>query len=179
LILLGFSEFCQAVRPLPPEPDQPERYDFEYKRNGSVNLFAFFQPLAGWRHVEVTQRRTKVDFAKQMKDLVDVYCSEAEIIRLVVDNLNIHNPAALYEAFEPQEARRIIQKLEFHYTPKHASWLNQVEIELSVLSRQCLERRIPEVEKLKSEIITWEKSVNWRFKTTDARNKMGRLYPNI
>jgi DDE superfamily endonuclease len=176
----------EVRKPLPPEANQPERYDFEYKRNGSVNLFAFFQPLAGWRHVEVTQRRTKVDFAKQMKDLVDIYCSEAEVIRLVVDNLNIHNPAALYEVFEPQEARRIIQKLEFHYTPKHASWLNQVEIELSVLSRQCLERRIPEVEMLKSKIQSWEKtrnqqkaSVSWRFKTTDARQKLERFYPQI
>jgi len=176
----------EVRKPLPPEPDQPERYDFEYKQNGSVNLFAYFQPLAGWRHIEVTKQRTKVDFAKQMKDLVDIYCREADVIRLVVDNLNIHNPAALYEVFEPSEARRIIQKLEFHYTPKHASWLNQVEIELSVLSRQCLERRIPEVEILKSEIIVWEKqrnqeqaSVNWRFKTKDARNKLERLYPSV
>jgi DDE superfamily endonuclease len=176
----------EVRKPLPPEPNQPERYDFEYKRNGSVNLFAFFQPLAGWRHIEVTQRRTKVDFALQMKNLVDIYYSEAEVIRLVVDNLNIHNPAALYEVFEPQEARRIIQKLEFHYTPKHASWLNQVEIEFSVLSRQCLERRIPEVEILKSEVQSWEKtrnqnkaSVCWRFKTTDARKKFEQFYPHI
>ena len=154
-------QLIEEIRtPLPPETDQPERYDFEYKRNGSVNLFAYFQPLAGWRHIEVTQRRTKIDFAKQMKDLVDIYCPEAEVIRLVVDNLNIHNPAVLYEAFEPKEARRLIQKLEFHYTPKHASWLNQVEIELSVLSRQCLERRIPEVQMLKSEVLAWEKQRN-------------------
>jgi DDE superfamily endonuclease len=180
-------QLVEEVRqPLPPEPNQPERYDFEYKRNGNVNLFAFFQPLAGWRHIEVTQRRTKVDFAKQMKYLVDVYCPDAEVIRLVVDNLNIHNPAALYEVFEPQEARRIVQKLEFHYTPKHASWLNQVEIELSVLSRQCLERRIGDRETLELEITSWEKqrnqqraSVNWRFQTTDARRKMERLYPTV
>lgn len=121
-----------------------------------------------------------------MKDLVDVYYPEADVIRLVVDNLNIHNPAALYEVFEPQEARRIVQKLELHYTPKHASWLNQVEIELSVLSRQCLERRIPEAEVLKSEIFAWERqrnqeraTVNWRFKTTDARHKLERLYPSV
>jgi DDE superfamily endonuclease len=121
-----------------------------------------------------------------MKDLVDIYCRDAEVIRLVVDNLNIHNPAALYETFNPQEARRIIQKLEFHYTPKHASWLNQVEIELSVLSRQCLEKRIGDRLTLELEIAAWEKqrnsqqaSVNWRFKTTDARRKMERLYPNI
>lgn len=177
---------AEVRQPLPPEPDQPERYDYEYKRNGSVNLFAYFQPLTGWQHIEVTNQRTKIDFAKQMKDLVDIYCRDAEVIRLVVDNLNIHNPAALYELFEPQEARRIIQKLEFHYTPKHASWLNQVEIELSVLSRQCLERRISDRQLLKSEIAAWEQqrnieqaSVNWRFKITDARRKMERLYPTI
>lgn len=180
-------QLIEEVRqPLPPEPNQPERYDCEYKRNGSVNLFAYFQPLAGWRHIEVTKQRTKVDFALQMKDLVDIYCREADVIRLVVDNLNIHNRAALYEVFEPQEARRIVQKLEFHYTPKHASWLNQVEIELSVLSRQCLERRIADRQLLKSQIAAWEQqrnheraSVNWRFKTTDARQKMERLYPTI
>lgn len=176
----------EVTLPLPPEPDQPERYDYEYKRNGSVNLFAYFQPLAGWRHIEVTKQRTKVDFAKQMKDLVDIYCREADVIRLVIDNLNIHNPAALYEVFDPQEACRIVQKLEFHYTPKHASWLNQVEMEFSILSRQCLDRRISERSHLELEISAWEKqcnslaaSVNWRFKTTDARRKMERLYPNV
>ncbi|MBD6621317.1 IS630 family transposase [Komarekiella sp. 'clone 1'] len=180
-------QLVEEVRlPLPPEPNQPERYDYEYKRNGVINLFAFFEPLAGWRHIEVTQRRTKADFAKQLKDLVDIYYPQADVIRLVVDNLNIHTPSALYEVFSPQEARRIIQKLEFHYTPKHASWLNQVEIELSVLSRQCLERRIPNVEILSSEIAAWEKernqkkaSVYWGFKTKDARKKMQRLYPSI
>ena len=119
---------------------------------GLNSSIACFQPLAGWRHIEVTERRTKADFAKQMKNLVDVYYREADVIRLVVDNLNIHTPSALYEVFPAEEARRIIQKLEFHYTPKHASWLNQVEIELSVLSRQCLERRIPNTETLTSEI---------------------------
>ncbi|BAZ19451.1 transposase [Kalymmatonema gypsitolerans NIES-4073] len=180
-------QLTEDVRePIPPRPEQPERYDCEYKRNGNVNLFACFQPLAGWRHIEVTQQRTKVDFAFQMKDLVDVHFPNAQLIRLVVDNLNIHNPAALYEVFKPQEARRIIEKLEFHYTPKHASWLNQVEIELSVLSCQCLERRIGDRETLKREIAAWEltrntekASVNWRFKIRDARNKMERLYPPI
>jgi transposase len=172
--------------PLPAEPGQPLRYDCEYKRNGCVNLFAMIQPDSGWRHVEVTQRRTKKDFAMQMKELVDVHFSHADIIRLVVDNLNIHSPAALYEVFEPSQARRIVQKLEFHYTPKHGSWLNQVEIELSVLSRQCLERRIPDVETLSKEIAAWERErnsrnvgINWRFTTTDARKKMGRLYPTV
>lgn len=142
--------------------------------------------MAGWRHIEVTERRTKADFAKQMKNLVDVCYRDADVIRLVVDNLNIHTPSALYEVFPPEEARRIIQKLEFHYTPKHASWLNQVEIELSVLSRQCLERRIPNAETLTSEIAVWEKqrnqqkaSVYWGFQTKDARRKMERLYPNL
>jgi uncharacterized small protein (DUF1192 family) len=180
-------QLVEEVRlPLPPEPDQLERYDYEYKRNGVVNLFALFEPLAGWRHIEVTQRRTKVDFAKQLKELVDVHYRDAEVIRLVVDNLNIHTPSTLYEAFTPQEARRIIKKLEFHYTPKHASWLNQVEIELSVLSRQCLERRIPNAEILTSEIAAWEKqrnqqkaSVYWGFQTKDARRKMQRLYPDL
>ncbi|WP_414859163.1 IS630 family transposase [Nostoc sp. KVJ3] len=180
-------QLVEEVRlPLPPEPEQPERYDFEYKRNGTVNLFACFQPLAGWRHIEVTERRTKADFALQMKKLVDIDYQDADIIRLVVDNLNIHTPSALYEVFPPEEARRIIQKLEFHYTPKHASWLNQVEIELSVLSRQCLERRIPNAETLTSEIAAWEKqrnqqkaSVYWGFQTKDARRKMQRLYPDL
>ena len=172
--------------PLPAEPKQPERYDYEYKRNGSVNLFAIFEPLAGWRHIEVTQHRTKKDFAIQMKNLVDTYCPQASKIHLVVDNLNTHNPAALYEVFQPEEARRIVQKLQFHYTPKHGSWLNQVEIEFSVLSRQCLERRIADVKALTQEIAVWESdrnslksSVNWRFKTTDARKKMERLYPPV
>jgi transposase len=152
--------------------------------NGCVNLFAMIQPDSGWRHVEVTQRRTKKDFAVQMKELVDVHFSDADIIRLVVDNLNIHSPAALYEVFEPSSARRIVQKLEFHYTPKHGSWLNQVEIELSVLSRQCLERRIPDVETLSKEIAAWERErnsrnlgINWRFTTTDARKKWGGFIP--
>ncbi|MCW5318706.1 hypothetical protein GTQ43_35040 [Nostoc sp. KVJ3] len=142
--------------------------------------------MAGWRHIEVTERRTKADFALQMKKLVDIDYQDADIIRLVVDNLNIHTPSALYEVFPPEEARRIIQKLEFHYTPKHASWLNQVEIELSVLSRQCLERRIPNAETLTSEIAAWEKqrnqqkaSVYWGFQTKDARRKMQRLYPDL
>ena len=166
----------------------------EYQRNGTVNLFACFQPLIGWRHIEVTQQRTKADFALQMKNLVDIYFPRAEVIRLVLDNLNTHNLAALYEIFPPQEARRIVKKLELHYTPKHGSWLNQVEIELSVLSRQCLERRISVSEAplkedrriLEFEIAAWEKqrnqeeaSVNWHFKATDARRKMGRLYPPV
>jgi transposase len=175
----------EVRQPLPPEPGQPQRIDYEYHRNGTCNLFTYFQPLAGWRHVEVTDRRTKQDFAYCMKSLVDVHFPLAKIIRVVIDNLNIHTPAALYETFEAKEARRILKKLEFHYTPKHGSWLNQVEIELSVLSRQCLERRIPDKETLKQEIAAWEESRNqaratvaWRFTTTDARAKLQRLYPS-
>jgi len=171
--------------PLPAKPGQPVRYDFEYKREGTRNLFICFQPLLGWRHVEVTQRRTKVDFAYQMKDLVDVRFPDALVIRMVIDNLNIHTPAALYETFEPEEARRILRKLEFHYTPKHASWLNMVEIEIAVLSDQCLDRRIGDAEILTSEIAAWERerngkkaTVNWRFTATDARIKLKRLYPS-
>ncbi len=175
----------EVRQPLPPQPGQPQRIDYEYHRNGTCNLFTYFQPLAGWRHVEVTDRRTKQDFAYCMKSLVDVHFPLAKIIRVVIDNLNIHTPAALYETFEAKEARRILKKLEFHYTPKHGSWLNQVEIELSVLSRQCLERRIPNKETLKQEIAAWEESRNqaratvaWRFTTTDARAKLQRLYPS-
>ena len=175
----------EVRQPLPPQPGQPQRIDYEYRRNGTCNLFTYFQPLAGWRHVEVTDRRTKQDFAYCMKSLVDVHFPLAESIRVVIDNLNIHTPAALYETFEAKEARRILKNLEFHYTPKHGSWLNQVEIELSVLSRQCLERRIPDQETLKQEITAWEESRNqaratvaWRFTTTDARAKLQRLYPS-
>jgi transposase len=170
--------------PLPPEPGKPERYDYEYKREGTCNLFAFFQPLQGWRHIKVTQRRTSEDFALCMQYLVDVLFPEAARIHLVLDNLNTHTPAALYQTFSPQEALRILSKLEFHYTPKHGSWLNMVELEFSVLSRQCLERRIPSITKLQQEIDAWEQErnqnramVNWRFSTVDARTKFQRLYP--
>lgn len=171
---------------IPAQPGQPERYDYEYKRNGVVNLFACFEPLAAQRWMVVTQQRTKADFAHQMKMLVDVYRPDADCIRLVVDNLNIHHPAALYETFEPQEANRILKKLEFHYTPKHASWLNQVEIEFSVLSRQCLNRRIATQAELAEEVKAWQDernaqkaTVNWRFSSADARMKLEHLYPKL
>lgn len=171
--------------PLPPEPGKPERYDYEYKREGTCNLFAFFQPLQGWRQIKVTQHRTSEDFALCMQYLVDVLFPEAARIHLVLDNLNTHTPAALYQTFPPQEALRILSKIEFHYTPKHGSWLNMVELEFSVLSRQCLERRIPSVVELQQEIEAWEQqrnqnqaTVNWRFSTVDARTKFSRLYPN-
>jgi transposase len=172
--------------PIPAQAGQAERYDYEYKRNGVANLFAFFEPLAGERLMEVTQHRTKVDFAHQMKTLVDVHRPDADCIRLVVDNLNTHNPAALYETFEPKEANRILKKLEFHYTPKHASWLNQVEIEFSVLSRQCLNRRIATQAELAEQIKVWQDerndrkaTVNWRFSSADARIRLEHLYPNL
>lgn len=172
--------------PLPRKPGKPQCYDYEYERNGVSNLFMLFAPLEGWRHVKVTDRRTHVDFAHCLKDLVDVYLPEAEKIVLMSDNLNTHKPAALYEAFSPQEARRIIEKIEWHHTPKHGSWLNMAEIELSVLQRQCLNRRIPDQETLTREVAAWEHKrnhtavkVNWRFTTKDARIKLKKLYPSF
>lgn len=172
--------------PIPPAPGQPERYDYEYERNGTSNLFMFFAPLLGWRHVKVTERRTAVDFAHCMRDLVDVHFPDAPRITLVVDNLNTHVLASLYKAFAPAEARRIWERLEVHYTPKHGSWLNMAEIELSVLARQCLNRRIPDRETLIQEVAAWEAKRNargivadWRFTTADARIKLKRLYPVV
>jgi hypothetical protein len=172
--------------PLPATSEHPERYDYEYQRHGTRNLFLFFQPLTGWRHVRVTQRRTKLDFAQCMQFLVDELFTEAQTIILVNDNLNTHGPVALYEAFEPAAAKRILDRLEFHYTPKHGSWLNMVEIEIGVLCQQCLADRIPDEETLRREIAAWETArnaqhatVNWQFTTVDARNKLKRLYPFI
>jgi len=182
---LPYQLVAETCLPLPMQPGKPLRYDYEYRRNGTCNLFMFFQPLAGWRHVEVTEQRTKRDFAYRMKDLVDAHFPQAEVIRVVMDNLNTHSPAALYEVFEPQEARRIVRKLEFHYTPKHGSWLNMAEIEISVLDRQCLDRRLAEVPLVRSEVVAWEAlrndqhaTVDWRFTTTKARSKMQYLYPS-
>jgi transposase len=170
--------------PLSAEPGKLQRYDYEYKREGTCNLFAFFQPHLGWRHVKVTQQRTAEDFALCMQYLVNVLFPDAGLIHLVLDNLNTHTPAALYRTFSPQEALRILSKLQFHYTPKHGSWLNMVELEFSVLSRQCLKRRIPSTIELQQEIEAWERernqtraTVNWRFSTEDARTKFKRLYP--
>jgi len=176
----------EVTTPLPPEPGQAERYDYEYKREGVCNLFMMFEPLVGWRHVEVTDHRTQVDYAQQIKYLVDVCYPQAIKIRLAQDNLNTHVRASLYKAFVPSEARRILDKIEFHYTPKHGSWLNMAEIELSVLNRQCLDRRIPDKQLLIQEISAWEKrrnqlscKVDWQFTTADARIKLKRLYPSI
>ncbi len=182
----SFQLIIEKRLPLPIRPGQPERFDYEYKRNGTRNLFMFSQPLGGWRHVKVTERRTKIDYAHCMKDLVDVFFPDVDVIRVVQDNLNTHTPAALYEAFEPSEAKRILNRLEFHYTPKHGSWLDMAEIEIGILSRQCLDRRIPDEDTLRREIAAWEASRNeqqatieWRFTSSDARVKLNRLYPDI
>jgi hypothetical protein len=170
--------------PMEAAAGRPPRYDHEYERKGTRNLFMICEPQTGWRHVEVTQRRTKTDFAHQMKWLVDERYAEAEKIRVILDNLNTHGPGSLYEAFEPEEARRLVGKLEFHYTPKHGSWLNMAEIELSILQRQCLNRRIADEAALKREVAAWEQqrndakeTIDWRFSITDAREKLKRLYP--
>lgn len=172
--------------PLPARPGQPECYDYEYKRNGVRNLFMFCEPQRGWRHIDVTERRTMQDFAKQMRWLVDVAYPDAEVVRVVLDNLNTHRPASLYETFPPAEARRVLKKLELHYTPKHGSWLNMAEIELSVLSRQCLDRRIQDERTLTQELAAYEQrrndaraTINWRFTSQEARVKLQRLYPSL
>jgi len=168
------------------EPGRVKRRDYEYERGGVVNLFMFLEPLMGRRWVDVTEQRTKVDWAHQIKELVDERYPEAECIVLVMDNLNTHTPASLYEAFDPEEARRIANKLEIHYTPKHGSWLNMAEIELSVLSRQCLDRRVPDFETLEVEVASWQErreekgtKIDWRFSAEDARIKLKRLYPSL
>lgn len=173
-------------QPLTAQPGKPERFDYQYSREGVSNLFMFFEPLKAWRHVEVTERRTSIDYAQQMKYLVDERYPEAEKIRLVQDNLNTHVKASLYKAFPPHEARRILNKLEFYYTPKHGSWLNMAEIEFSVLNRQCLNRRLSSPETLRQEVEAWEQQrnqssspVNWQFTTEDARIKLSQLYPSI
>lgn len=169
--------------PIPSAPGRRERYDYEYRRCGTVNLFVILEPLNGWRHVAVTDRRANGDFAHQMRNLVDVHYPKAEKIRLVLDNLSTHSEAALYETFPPAEARRILQRIELHYTPKHGSWLNMAEIEISVLSRQCLRQRIDSTDRVRSEVQAWETRrnterarINWRFTTSDARRKLQRLY---
>ena len=188
--VVGFDETSKQLvaetrLPLPMAPGQPERFDYEYERHGTANLFLLCQPLAGWRHVEVTDRRTKPDFALQMRDLVDRHFPDAELVRVVLDNLNTHTPAALYEAFPPAEARRILRKLEFHYTPVHGSWLNMAELACSMLTRQCLGRRIPNRDTLATEVAAWttarnqqRATIRWQFTVEDARRKLHRLYPS-
>ena len=170
--------------PIPAKPGRPARHDYEYERNGTANLFMLFAPLEGWRHVEVTGRRAAVDYARVLKDLSDTHSRDASKIVLVQDNLSTHKPASLYEAFPAPEARRLVERFEWHYTPKHGSWLDMAESELSVLSGQCLDRRIPDQHTLIEEVAAWENDRNnahakadWQFTTADARVKLKRLYP--
>lgn len=172
--------------PIPAKPGRTLRYDDEYVRKGVSEIFMFVEPLRGWRHVVVTDRRTKKDWAYQIKDLIDIHYPEAVKIRLVMDNLNTHSISSLYETFVAAEARRLAEKLEIHYTPKHGSWLNMAEIEFSALNHQCLDRRIDNVDSLRCEINAWENTrnnknsrIDWRFTTDDARIKLKKLYPNL
>jgi hypothetical protein len=179
------KQLVEGVQPpLPRAPGRAERVDYEYRRNGTASVFMFLEPLAGRRRVAVRERRTAVDWAHEIRRLLNDDYPDAEVVRLVMDNLNTHSVGSLYEAFPPEEARRLASRLEVHYTPKHASWLNVAEVELSVLSRQCLDRRIPSRETLTSEVEAWETRrnrlasvVDWQFRTPDARLKLKRLYP--
>ena len=176
----------EVIEPIPAEPGRPERFDYEYVRNGTANLFMLSEPLLGWRAVQVTERRTARDYAEVLRWLVEEVHPDAEKVVLVLDNLNTHKVASLYEAFPPEQARRIAERLEIHYTPKHGSWLNVAEVELSVLARQCLDRRIAAVQELRRQVAAWEEERNergveirWRFTTADARIKLRRLYPSL
>jgi hypothetical protein len=177
---------AEVTPPRPAAPGRPAREDYEYQRQGVCNVFLVCEPLRGWRHVTVSARRTRIDWAHCIKDLVDVCYPDAEQVVLVQDNLNTHTPASLYEAFEPAEAKRLADRLELHYTPKHGSWLNMAEIELSVLSEQCLDRRLAGRATLERELAAWQaarngaaRGVDWRFTTEDARIKLKHLYPAI
>jgi len=172
--------------PIPAAPGRPVRYDDEYVRNGVAEIFLFVEPLAGWRHVSITEQRTRKEWAHEIRELLDVHYPHAVKVRLVMDNLNTHGIASLYETFPPQEARRLAERLEIHYTPKHGSWLNMAEIELNVLTTQCLDRRIPDIATMRNEVAAWERSrnnrptpIDWRFTTDDARIKLRRLYPKL
>jgi uncharacterized small protein (DUF1192 family) len=172
--------------PIAAKPGRPARHDYEYERNGTANLFMLFAPLEGWRHVEVTDRHTALDYARLLKKLSDEYFPGAVRIVLVQDNLNTHKPASLYEAFPAAEARRLVERFEWHYTPKHGSWLDLAESELSVLSSQCLDRRIPDKQTLTEEVAAWQAERNkkhakadWQFTTADARVRLKRLYPSL
>jgi DDE superfamily endonuclease len=174
----------EVRQPLPVAPGQPMRYDYEYRREGTCNLFMCFEPLQGWRHIQVTPRRTARDFAHCMRDPVDIHFPQATVISVVLDNLNTHTPAALYATFPPAEACRILRRLDFHYTPKHGSWLNMAEIEFAVVSSQCLARRLGDQETVCRTITAWETrrnaekaTVNWRFTTAKARCKLKYIYP--
>jgi hypothetical protein len=177
---------ADARPPEPVAPGRPRRQDYEYRRGGTANLFLICEPLRGWRSVRVTDRRTRVDWAWAVRELAEVHYPAAETIVLVMDNLNTHSPGSLYEAFPPAEAKRLADRLELHYTPKHGSWLNIAEIELSILARQCLSRRIPDRETLEQEVAAWEADrnaaggrVDWQFRSDDARLKLKHLYPSL
>lgn len=177
---------AETREPIPAKPGQKARHDYQYTRNGVANLFMMFAPLEGWRHVKVTGRHAAVDYAQALKDLSDTHFPGAAKIVLVQDNLSTHKPASLYEAFPAPEARRLVERFEWHYTPKHGSWLDMAESELSVLSTQCLDRRIPDKQKLIDEVAAWEESRNkhhtkadWQFTTEDARVKLKTLYPRF
>ncbi|ABW25806.1 transposase, putative [Acaryochloris marina MBIC11017] len=176
----------EITLPIAAQRGQPERVDYEYERKGTANLFMLCEPIVGTRYVKVTQRRTAIDYAHLLKELVDVFYPEAHTLTLVQDNLNIHSPSSLYKAFEPEEARRLLSRFEFFYTPKHGSWLNMAEIELSILSRQCLDQRIADFPTLQKHVRAWNEHrnqkgtwIDWRFTTQDARVKLHRLYPSI
>jgi hypothetical protein len=189
--LVCMDESCKQMigevrKPIPCKPGQPERIDDEYVRNGVAEIFMEVEPLAGKRHVTVTERRTRKDWALQIKRMLDERYPDAIKVRLVMDNLNTHNVASLYETFEPKEARRLAERLEIHYTPKHGSWLNMAEIELSALKGQCLDRRIPDMTTMQTEVSAWERDrtnsarkIVWQFTTADARTRLKRLYPKI
>ena len=177
---------AETRTPLPARPGRPARYDYEYERNGTASLFMLFAPLEGWREVKVTERRTAIDYAQVLKELSDVHFPKAEKIVLVQDNLNTHNPASLYEAFTALEARRLVERFEWHYTPKHGSWLNMAESELAILSNQCLDRRIADPRSLRRQVAAWllerntyNVKANWRFTAADARIKLKSLYPAL
>lgn len=176
----------EVREPIPGKPGQVRRIDDEYVRNGVAEIFMEVEPLTGRRHVAITERRTRKDWAEQIRQMLDERYSHARKVRLVMDNLNTHNIASLYEAFEPQMARRLAERLEIHHTPKHGSWLNMAEIELSVLKGQCLDRRIPEMAAMQAHVAAWEKArnnsakkISWQFKTSDARIKLRHLYPKL
>lgn len=182
----SYQLLAHTREPLPSQPGKPKREDYTYKRNGTRNLFILLAPQIGWRHVKVTERRTARDYAECLRDLVDIHFPDAKRILIVQDNLNTHKGGSLYEAFPAAEARRIYEKLEFHYTPKHASWLNMAEIDLHALGRQCLDRRIGCPEMLQSEIAAWEQErndrgvvINWQFTTEKARDKFKRHYDKL
>lgn len=181
------TQLISEVRvPCPAKPGSKRKVDYEYRREGTCNVLGLFQPLTGWRQMVVTAQRTRHDFAHCMRALVDEHFPDATVIRVVLDNLNTHTSAALYETFAPAEARRLAAKLEFHYTPKHGSWLNMIEIEFSVLARQCLNQRIPTMAEVSQRVVAWQRRrnlaqvrVDWRFSVHDARTKLADLYPSI